>query len=349
MRDAFVRLDNEIVNGAFTTATSTGVGVASVPSAISSWLLGSSATIYPAAISSLRTALSGACAIVSYLDGEDIYVACTGDCRAVLGRRVEYSTNDRSEKTSTTVYTATPLSADQTARNPAEYARLSEEHPGEEVIIKGRILGGLMPTRAFGDSKYKWSLDTMENVMPHIAPGRKRLPPRNYKTPPYVTACPEVVHYTRSENDAFLVLATDGLWDDLSNETCAKIVGEYIEQSAVSPLTLNRAPKNAATELIRGTLGGTDSAQPDESRIQHILSIPNGQSRRYRDDITVNVIFFGGGERDSALVKHPATSGIRMRPVPHVELSQAAPKRANLGFWERFLQRLPPPITQSKL
>lgn len=37
--------------------------------------------------------------------------------------------------------------------------RLRKEHPGEEdtVIMRGRIQGGLQPTRAFGDASYKWT------------------------------------------------------------------------------------------------------------------------------------------------------------------------------------------------
>lgn len=34
------------------------------------------------------------------------------------------------------------------------------EHPKEEendVIRNGRVLGGLEPSRAFGDARYKWS------------------------------------------------------------------------------------------------------------------------------------------------------------------------------------------------
>ena len=37
--------------------------------------------------------------------------------------------------------------------------RMKKEHPGEEdtVIMRGRVMGGLQPTRAFGDASYKWT------------------------------------------------------------------------------------------------------------------------------------------------------------------------------------------------
>ena len=42
------------------------------------------------------------------------------------------------------------LSVDQTGRNIEEANRLKKEHPGEErdVLRRGRVLGGLEPTRA---------------------------------------------------------------------------------------------------------------------------------------------------------------------------------------------------------
>lgn len=42
---------------------------------------------------------------------------------------------------------------------------MQSEHPPEEsqaVIQRGRVLGGLEPTRAFGDARYKWSREVQE-------------------------------------------------------------------------------------------------------------------------------------------------------------------------------------------
>jgi hypothetical protein len=39
---------------------------------------------------------------------------------------------------------------------------MQSEHPSDEanfVIQRGRVLGGLEPTRAFGDARYKWPKD----------------------------------------------------------------------------------------------------------------------------------------------------------------------------------------------
>ncbi|KAJ3211082.1 hypothetical protein HDU67_004790 [Dinochytrium kinnereticum] len=284
----------------------------------------------------LRSALAGSCALVAYIEGNDVYVSCTGDSRAVLGSR-----------TSDGRFTYVDLSADQTVKNPNEYARLIEEHPGEleTVVVRGRVLGGLMPTRAFGDARYKWSLDIQNKLLPALS---RRSTPRNYKTPPYVTAEPEVTHYLIDpKRDKFLVLATDGLYDELESEEVVSVVGEYmVSKGLVSPQTdVPQRPNrwlhvddNAATDLLRNALGGLD-----EEKTKKLLAIPAPYSRRYRDDITINVLFFGenDGQDDrspeqksnGASVIASSASG-KLAPV---DLSLAGPKRHRLNEWATFL------------
>ena len=175
----------------------------------------------------LAPALSGSCAILSFYDSHSkiFRVACTGDSRAVLGRR-----NPTSGK-----WFATPLSEDQTGSNPNEEARMRAEHPGEDQVIRaGRVLGQLEPTRAFGDAFYKWSRETQERIKKHFF---GRTPHQWLKTPPYVTAEPVVTstEIEPSKGD-FVVLATDGLWEMLTNEEVVGLVGQWIEkQNEKSP------------------------------------------------------------------------------------------------------------------
>lgn len=129
----------------------------------------------------LQPALSGSCALLSFYDARSqlLRVACTGDSRAVLGRRSESGK-----------WTATALSEDQTGGNPNEAARMRKEHPGEDNVVRnGRVLGGLEPTRAFGDAVYKWSRDTAYKLRENFF---GRSPSPLLKTPPYVTAEPVV-------------------------------------------------------------------------------------------------------------------------------------------------------------
>jgi len=48
--------------------------------------------------------------------------------------------------------------------------------------------------------------------------------------------------------------------------------------------------KNAATHLVRNALGGKDNEM-----LSALLTLPAPYARRFRDDLTVQVIFFGDG------------------------------------------------------
>lgn len=98
----------------------------------------------------LQPALSGSCAISALFDtsSSNLYVALAGDSRAVMG-----TFDPETQKWKVEV-----LSEDQTGRNLREVERMKKEHPKNEeetVIMRGRVLGGLEPTRSFGDGKYK--------------------------------------------------------------------------------------------------------------------------------------------------------------------------------------------------
>ncbi|KAJ1954856.1 [Pyruvate dehydrogenase [acetyl-transferring]]-phosphatase 1, mitochondrial, partial [Dipsacomyces acuminosporus] len=134
----------------------------------------------------LGPAVSGSCGLVAVVDtkAQEVVVGNTGDSRALLGVRLANGN-----------WKAVRLSEDQNASNKYELARMHREHPGEtDVIRKGRVLGGLMPTRAFGDSRYKWSLETQQDLFPVLyARGhRYATTPPGYLSPPYVTARPVI-------------------------------------------------------------------------------------------------------------------------------------------------------------
>jgi len=266
----------------------------------------------------LAPALSGSCALLSFYDSNTklLRVACTGDSRAVLGRR------GASGK-----WTATPLSVDQTAGAPDEEARLRKQHPGEDNVVRnGRVLGSLEPSRSFGDATYKWTREVSEKLKESFF---GRTPSQLLKTPPYVTAEP-IVTTTKihPEKGDFVVMATDGLWEMLANEEVVGLVGQWIEkQSSESngngsswakifsaqqkglpveqgekwdgkskkggqkqPIRQTQwgvkggenerfvvEDKNVATHLVRNALGGRD-----RDMVCALLTLPAPYSRRYR-------------------------------------------------------------------
>lgn len=200
IKQGFVRLDHDIVN-----------------ESVNKVLESKSRRV---AAELLAPALSGSCALLSFYDSQskDLKVAVAGDSRALLGRR------GPSGK-----WTATALSEDQTGGTPSEMKRLREEHPGEPYVTRnGRILGQLEPSRSFGDATYKWTKDVQDKIKRQFF---GRTPSPLLKTPPYVTAEP-VITTTKidpSKGD-FIVMATDGLWEMLSNEEVVGLVGQWIEQ-----------------------------------------------------------------------------------------------------------------------
>lgn len=65
LRNAFIELDHDIINGELHT----------VPIK-SNWF---TKYDYPSVLRNLKTALAGSCVLVTYIEGLDVYVACTGD------------------------------------------------------------------------------------------------------------------------------------------------------------------------------------------------------------------------------------------------------------------------------
>ncbi|EGV66331.1 [Pyruvate dehydrogenase [acetyl-transferring]]-phosphatase 1, mitochondrial [Yamadazyma tenuis] len=266
----------------------------------------------------LMPALSGSCALLSFYDtnSQTLKVAVTGDSRAILG-----SFKDNR-------WTVRQLSIDQTGSNPTEVARIISEHPDESNVVKnGRVLGTLEPTRAFGDCRYKLPASIQQRIYKQFF-GRSL--PHNLKSPPYVTAEP-VVTTTKinpDQND-FLVMASDGLYEMLSNEEIVGLVVKWMEnQKMIKPKhsfwnyfgsNENKLPevqditndktskkpfrktrpvsgnnyllddKNVSTHLIRNALSNGGS----RDQTSMLISIPSPISRRYRDDLTVTVVFFG--------------------------------------------------------
>ncbi|KAL5334690.1 phosphatase 2C-like domain-containing protein [Aspergillus crustosus] len=259
-------------------------------------------------VKKLAPAYSGSCALLSLFDPSTstLHVACTGDSRAVLGQTGPDGT-----------WKAVPLSVDQTGNNQDEVMRLQKEHPGEDDIVKnGRVLG-IMVSRAFGDCQWKWPMEFQKEMQRQFY-GPILNPKYNFQSPPYLTAEP-VVTSTKIDpaSPSFLILATDGLWDLVSNRQAVDLVGKWLEMQAgaaekkgVNKLEPTNEPfdfghfwngvswkfeegrttvqdDNVAMHLVRNALGGNH-----HELISGRLAFDSLASRRVRDDITVQVVFF---------------------------------------------------------
>ncbi|CEP62098.1 type 2C protein phosphatase PTC5 LALA0_S04e07734g [Lachancea lanzarotensis] len=239
-------------------------------------------------------AISGSCALLTMFDSATSTVKCavTGDSRALLG-----SLDGQG------VWSIKPLSIDQTGDSPLEVERIRNEHPGEPGAVRnGRILGSLQPSRAFGDYRYKVKEiagKTVKDLPDHLRVYFRR-EPRDLKTPPYVTAEPVITTTPIDANAKFMVLASDGLFELLDNEEIKDLVVNWINRERGKSTTAKKSncfleDKNAATHLIRNALG----AGGQRDYLSTLVSIPAPMSRKYRDDLTVTVVFFGQETTDA--------------------------------------------------
>ncbi len=240
IKAGFLSLDHEIIHGSVAKVLKTNSK--------------------PLAAELLAPALSGSCALLSFYDSRTqlLRVACTGDSRAVLGRR-----GARGK------WIATPLSIDQTGGTPSEVTRLRAEHPGEPNVVRnGRILGRLEPSRAFGDSFYKWTRETQEKIKGSFF---GRTPSELLKSPPYVTAEP-VVTTTKidPERGDFIVMATDGLWEMLTNEEVIGLVGKWLEREA------SRSPSTPSSQNSPSSSTSSSSNPTTASWLSSFFRTQNG-------------------------------------------------------------------------
>lgn len=278
-------------------------------------------------------ARAGACVLVSHVNGSTVTVANAGDCRAVLGRRAEKGWSFGSllsgpEKK----WTAIELSQDhQIDTNPGEKARLIREHPNEPDIVKrDRVKGRLQPTRGLGDGMYK-RMEVFANSPDWVAKYRD-----SGWNAPYTTVRPDIVKHDIKQGDSFLVMATDGLYQDLSSQEVVEYVGEYMDKymkpGQVAPVSagtyliekaLLRASEKYSERYYRhfGKTQGKDTtflhpskaSSPTEpaseahtaAHLGFMLSLPPHQRRKLHDDISVIVVFFQ---------EQPSTT--QMQPLP---------------------------------
>jgi len=133
----------------------------------------------------------GCTAVCVLLSRDTIVCANAGDSRAVLcraGGAVELSQDHKPER------------AEERRRIEAAGGRIEEIHVATRVFY--RVNGNLSLSRAIGDMEFKKSLE--------LGPEQQ-----------VVCSTPDVVLMLRAEDDEFIVLACDGVWDvKTSQEVC---------------------------------------------------------------------------------------------------------------------------------
>ncbi len=80
-----------------------------------------------------------------------------------------------------------------------------------------------MPSRALGDFRLKHKEFNFHNKSPEYG----YRPPFKVHNGPYITHKPDIRTFDLTKEDAFLVLASDGLWDEMKVEEVPEIISKF--------------------------------------------------------------------------------------------------------------------------
>lgn len=222
-----------------------------------------------------QIAAVGSCCLVGVICGGMLYVANVGDSRAVLGRVMK----------ATGEIIAIQLSAEHNVSIEAVRQEMHSLHPDDShiVVLKHnvwRVKGLIQVSRSIGDVYLKKAEFNRE---PLYAKYRLREPFER----PILSAEPSVTEHELQPHDQFLIFASDGLWEQLSNQEAVDIVQHH--------------PRNGiARRLVKTAL--QEAAKKREMRYSDLKKIDRGVRRHFHDDITVVVIFL-----DSNLVSRASS------------------------------------------
>ncbi|XP_062210294.1 probable protein phosphatase 2C 29 [Phragmites australis] len=209
----------------------------------------------------------GSCCLVGAVEDGTLYVANLGDSRAVLGRRAALGKGKR--------VVAERLSRDHNVADEDVRREVAEMHPDDSHIVLNshgvwRIKGIIQVSRSIGDVYLKKPEICKNNPMlqQSICPFPLRRP--------VMSAVPSIKTRKLRPGDRFLIFASDGLWEQLTDEAAVGIV-------ASSPR------KGVAMRLVRSAQ--LEAARKKEVKYERIRTIEKGQRRHFHDDITVVVLF----------------------------------------------------------
>ncbi|VVB09750.1 unnamed protein product [Arabis nemorensis] len=242
-------------------------------------------------------ALMGSCVLVMLMKGEDIYVMNVGDSRAVLGQKSEpdyWLTKirqdlerineetmmnegcDGDQSSLVPDLSAFQLTVDHSTNVEEEVERIRNEHPDDSTAVTNeRVKGSLKVTRAFGAGflkQPKWNNALLEMFQIDYI-GKS----------PYINCLPSLYHHRLGSKDRFLILSSDGLYQYFTNEEAVSEVELFI--------TL-QPEGDPAQHLVQELL--FRAAKKAGMDFHELLEIPQGERRRYHDDVSIVVISLEG-------------------------------------------------------
>ena len=243
---------------------------------------------------------TGSCLVSCFVDRQKMAVTLgnCGDSRAVMGQEEGG------------ILSALQLTHDHSASEDDERHRIRSAFPEDADVVaetwdsyvleySHRVKDFARFTRSIGDVQLKDpecarkfnSLTCGVTIEP--LPTRER---------PYVLTTPQVVFHQLHRKDKFLILASDGLWDEISSDQAVFAVGHFIEQHG-----RGNDASDLAGHLLEYCLSkiaarlAIEEPELGLSSIQGIKAMPPGKNdpktgaigrRGLMDDITILVLTF---------------------------------------------------------
>lgn len=238
----------------------------------------------------------GSCCLVGAIANDVLYVANLGDSRAVLGRQGSGSKKN--------LVVAERLSTDHNVGVEEVRKEVEALHPDDSHIVvytRGvwRIKGIIQVSRSIGDvylKKPEFIRDPIFQQFGNPIPLRR----------PVMTAEPSILTRELRPQDLFLIFASDGLWEQLSDQVAVEIV--------------SKNPRaGIAKRLVRTAI--QEAAKKREMRYADIKKIDKGIRRHFHDDITVVVVFLDHHDSSSKRRFKQHTLGCTTAPVDIYSLS----------------------------
>ena len=93
-------------------------------------------------------------------------------------------------------------------------------------------------------------------------------------------------------DDKFLVLASDGLFQDLSSDEVIQLIGEYLTDPSKRPPQSTLCSYLLQHALLRASQYAFQGELSEEERVSLVLQLPATHKRRYHDDISIVVVCF---------------------------------------------------------
>ncbi|XP_073142591.1 probable protein phosphatase 2C 63 [Henckelia pumila] len=213
-----------------------------------------------------QIAFAGSCCLVGVISKGELYVANLGDSRAVLGKRGSVDGKN--------LVVAERLTIDHNVSYENIRKEVEELHPDDSPVVVNcrgvwRIKGIIQVSRSIGDVYLK---------KPEFYRDPNFLQYGNYipMKRPLLTAEPSIVTRKLKPEDLFVIFASDGLWEHLSDETAVEIV--------------SKCPRSGISKrLVEAALQA--ASKKKEMRYKDIKKMEKGTRRHFHDDITVIVVY----------------------------------------------------------